>query len=141
MAMADLMISDISSVCYEWLHFDRPILFANPAPGKYKAGTSITDNTYVWQAGDVLDDNSQILPLVKKNLTLDAHKKARNKLFQYAIYKPDGKATERQAQHILELLASIKDEAWWLLYMKGMIRIRAKRLLASLFRYTKNIPR
>ena len=62
MAQADLMISDISTACYEWFHFDKPIVYANPAPGKYQPSDDIGSNTYAWQAGDVINQAEDILP-------------------------------------------------------------------------------
>ncbi len=141
MAASDLMISDISSVCYEWLHFNKPILFANPAPGKYKTGKEITDNTYVWQAGDVFDEPEQIAELADKALTIDDKSSIRKKIFEYAVFQADGHAAERQAAHIKNAFEKVKNRSWPAFYLECFMRLRFKRLLASIFRYTKNIPR
>jgi hypothetical protein len=141
MEASDLMISDISSVSYEWLHFDKPILFANPAPGQYRKGQVITDNTYVWQAGEVIDRTEDIKPLVDDALQNDGKRDIRNELFRYAIFQADGRATERQVAAILDLYESIRSQPWWKLYLDSAISQRLKRLLAGVFRYSKNIPR
>lgn len=141
MAASDLMISDISSVCYEWLHFNKPILFANPAPGKYTVGKTITDNTYVWQAGDVFDKPEQISVLADRALTTDDKSSVRKKIFEYAVFQADGHAAERQAAHIKRTFEAVKDKNWTLFYLTCFLRLRFKRFLASIFRYTKNIPR
>lgn len=141
MQAADLMISDISSVCYEWLHFDRPILFANPAPGKYQPGKLITDNTFAWQCGEVINSREDIKRLVDQEINEDHKSAIRNEIFQYAIYKPDGQATRRQADLILSQYNRIKERNWWWLYCEAAIRLRLKRLLAGIFRYSKGIPR
>ncbi|MFV1872343.1 MAG: CDP-glycerol glycerophosphotransferase family protein [Oleiphilus sp.] len=141
MAASDLMISDISSVCYEWLHFNKPILFANPAPGKYTVGKTITDNTYVWQAGDVFDTPEQISVLADRALTTDDKSDVRKKIFEYAVFQADGHAAERQATHIKNAYERVKNRSWPLFYLECFMRLRVKRFLASIFRYTKNIPR
>lgn len=141
MLSADLMISDISSVCYEWLHFNKPIVFANPAPGKYQVGNKITDNTYVWQAGSVINDAFEIQKLIAHELEHDSKGDIRTRLFEYAIYQPDGKATERQAYLIESLLAKQQVKNWQLFYLVNFISQKFDRFLASLFRFTKNIPR
>jgi len=141
MAASDLMISDISSVCYEWLHFDKPILFANPAPGQYKVGNTITDNTYVWQTGEVIDEPEQISRLVDQELEKDTKSEIRKRIFNYAIFQADGHATERQAAYIKALYQQVENKNWSLFYIMCFVKIRFKRFLASIFRYTKNIPR
>ncbi|MCK5785456.1 MAG: CDP-glycerol glycerophosphotransferase family protein [Candidatus Sabulitectum sp.] len=102
MNQSDLMISDISAVCYEWFHTDRPILFANPAPDHYRPSTDELSNTYAWQAGDVLYKEEDIVPAITGNLTLDKYKTIRNRLLDHSFYMPDGHATERQLSEIIK---------------------------------------
>lgn len=141
MLEADLMISDISSVCYEWLHFDRPIVFANPAPYQYKRGTKITDETYCWQGGEILDEAEQIYPIVSNNLELDLFSEQRQKLFHYSIEQPDGLATTRQVEHILNLYNTVKDAPWSWFYLQNKLIQKYRYLIAAIFRFTKNLPR
>jgi CDP-glycerol glycerophosphotransferase (TagB/SpsB family) len=141
MFSSDLMISDISSVCYEWLHLDKPIVFANPAPGKYQTGKEITDNTYVWQAGAVINETSEILETVKKELESDSKKEIRQELFRYAVHQPDGQASNRQATFIQKLLERQEGKPWRLFYYQNLLQKKLRRFLASVFRYTKGIPR
>ena len=102
MARANLMISDMSTACYEWFHFDRPIVFANPSPEHYKRSDDISSNTYAWQAGDVINAKEDILKFVRKNLARDEYREIRNRIFRYAVFQPDGRATERQARAITD---------------------------------------
>ncbi|MCD4706754.1 MAG: CDP-glycerol glycerophosphotransferase family protein [Candidatus Sabulitectum sp.] len=111
MHQADLMISDISAVCYEWFHTNRPIVFANPAPDHYRPSTEELANTYAWQAGDVLYKEEDILPVVRQNLASDRYMSIRNKLLQHSFYKPDGHATERQLAEIVKLYNEVKDRS------------------------------
>ncbi len=108
MNMADVMISDISAVCYEWFHFDKPILFANPAPDHYKPSDNPNDSTSAWKAGYVINREDDIVPLLEKTLHSDEKKEIRNQLFQYSFFKPDGKAGQRQVEEIKKLYNRVK---------------------------------
>lgn len=105
MDQAQVMISDISSACYEWFHFNRPIIYANPDPRHYRASDDISSNTFAWQAGDVINEEQDIGHLILENLDNDRHKEMRNKIFHYSIFQPDGQATARQAEAITSLMA------------------------------------
>ena len=124
------MISDISSACYEWFHFDRPIVYANPSPENYRPVNDISANTFAWQAGDVLYKFEDILPVLTRNLEEDIHKETRNEIFNYSIFSPDGKATQRQAKKILELYKSTLRIPYWLISLSMRIRhsIRYKKV-------------
>lgn len=127
MAQADLMISDMSTACYEWFHFDKPIVFANPSPENYKPSDDISSNTYAWQAGDVINESQDILQFVRKNLVEDFYREKRNEIFKYAVFKPDGKATERQAQAIIEFTKRFERMPYWWLLISAWIRRRSRR--------------
>lgn len=100
MQMAKVMISDVSAVCYEWMHLDRPIIFANPAPEHYKPSEDLNDTTSAWKAGYVINREEDIVPFIQKSLHSDEKQEERKKILEYAFYKPDGKATDRQVQAI-----------------------------------------
>lgn len=117
MAQSQIMISDISSACYEWFHFNRPIIFANPAPEHYKESNDISSNTYAWQSGDVINNADDIKSLLEKNLANDEYKIKRNELFNYSIFQPDGHAIDRQSAAIEQLYNKHKNTpyTWFLL--------------------------
>ena len=127
MAQADLMISDISTACYEWFHFNKPIIFANPAPEYYKPSSDIGSNTYAWQAGDVIYQKSDIITHVKNNLANDSYKTKRNEIFEYTVFQPDGKASLRQANAIIKFYERYEKTPYWLLYFSTKIIRRFKR--------------
>ncbi len=123
MYQADLMISDISTACYEWFHFDRPIVFANPAPDYYQKSDDIGSNTFAWQAGDVINRAEEIKDFVSRNLAHDPYKEKRNEIFNYTVYKPDGNATQRQAQAIIEFYRRYENMPYeWLLLTSYLFR-------------------
>ena len=100
MKQADILISDISAVCYEWFHLNRPIIFANPSPENYSPSDNVFSNTYAWNAGDVIYHEKEIIPLITENLVNDKYHNKRNELLNYAFYKPDGNALQRQIEEI-----------------------------------------
>jgi CDP-glycerol glycerophosphotransferase (TagB/SpsB family) len=123
MAQADLMISDISTACYEWFHFDKPIVFANPAPNKYQPSDNIGSNTYAWQAGDVINAEDDILRLVNQNIEDDSYRDIRNRIFNYTVFKPDGNASQRQAEAIIEFYNRYENtNYWWLIFSSYVFR-------------------
>jgi len=136
MAQADLMISDISTACYEWFHFDKPIVYANPAPGKYLPSDDIGSNTYAWQAGDVINRAEDILHLVDKNITEDAYRKIRNQIFNYTVFQPDGNATQRQADAVIEFYKRYeKTNYWWLLLTSYVFRRFRRQMTKAMNKY------
>lgn len=111
MNQADIMISDISAVCYEWMHTGRPIVFANPAPDHYGPSNDPMSNTFAWRAGDVLYKEEDIVPVIEKNLAGDSYSAIRSELLRETFYKPDGHAGDRQVSEILEFYGKIRDRS------------------------------
>lgn len=132
MYQADMMISDISTACYEWFHFDRPIIFANPAPEHYKVSSDIGSNTFAWQAGDVINDAEDILPMIEKNLDEDVYRQKRNEIFNYTVFQPDGHATQRQAQAIIDFYRKYEHQPYWWLLLTSYLFRRYRRNSAKL---------
>ena len=133
MKIADLMITDISTVCYEWFHFNKPILYANPAPWHYSPSTDIYSNTYAWQAGDVINRKEDIMPLVQKNLKSDKYKEIRNKIFRESFFQPDGKASERSAEAIYEYYMKLEKFPFWFLQFISNISRRIRSFPIKFF--------
>lgn len=127
MEQADIIITDISAVSYEWFHFDRPILFANPSPGNYKPLNDKFSNTYAWNAGDLINNENDIVPLIEKNLHKDEYKKNRTELLYYAFFKPDGNALNRQINSIKNLYSRIESYSKYYIIMRNL-----KKFLKSL---------
>ncbi len=125
---ADLMISDISTACYEWFHFNKPIIFANPAPFKYQPSSNISSNTYAWQAGDIINLKEDIKKLVEENLVEDKYYKIRNEIFNYTVFQPDGKATDRQVEAIIEFYKKNEKTPYFLYILSTWAWKRFRRL-------------
>ena len=123
MVQSDIMISDISAVCYEWFHLDRPIVFANPAPNHYGPSTDKFSNNYAWQAGDVLYKEEDIVPVIKKNLESDTKREIRNQLLHYSFFEPDGRATERQVNAIKAFYEQIKNKSKMKILIRSLYKL------------------
>lgn len=122
MQQADLLISDISAVCYEWFHLNRPILFANPAPAYYKPSEDPYSNTYAWRAGDVLYNPEDIVPMLQRNLDEDRYQHIRNELLHYAFSEADGHAGERQAHAIVELYRCVESKSRFWMVLRNIAK-------------------
>jgi hypothetical protein len=135
MKQSDLMISDISAVCYEWMHTGRPIVFANPAPERYRPSSDPMSNTYAWRAGDVLYREEDIAALIEKNLKEDLYGSLRQELLRETFHLPDGHATERQVSEVLELLDKADKTSFFRLFLhNGGVFVRdAVRYIRLLF--------
>ncbi len=139
MVQADLVITDISSAAYEWFHFDKPILFVNPAPGYLKRSDDIFASSLSWQAGDVVEDESELLRYVQKNLTSDEYGKARNRLHQYTVYNPDGKALDRQIKQILKMYKKYEQRSYFSFFIASYLlkKLRHIKYKIVVRRYNK----
>jgi hypothetical protein len=104
-AQADLCIGDISASGYEWLYFDRPIIFLNPQPGGIEPSADFTAATYLWQCGDVCQDMSALPTMIDANLHHDRHHHRRETLLHYSVYNPrDHGATQRGIAQLEQVL-------------------------------------
>ncbi|NJR71109.1 MAG: hypothetical protein HC771_22605 [Synechococcales cyanobacterium CRU_2_2] len=108
-AQADLLIGDISAAGYEWLYFNKPIVFLNPQPGKLEPSQDIEAMTYLWQCGPVCDDMQRLKALVDHSLAIDPNQTIRESLLHYSVFQPrDNGATLRGITEIEDILAQQK---------------------------------
>jgi CDP-glycerol glycerophosphotransferase (TagB/SpsB family) len=105
-AQADLFIGDISAAGYEWLYFNRPMVFLNPRPGELRASQDVEALTYLWQCGEVCDHLDLLPEAVGAALMTDAYAEKREAVLHYSVHRPrDGKARDRGISVIKALLA------------------------------------
>ena len=103
---ADLFIGDISSAGYEWLYFNRPMVFLNPRPGALHPVTDIGGLTYLWQCGPVCDAVESLPDFVADAFKATAYAEVRERVLHYSVHKPrHGGAVERGAAEIERLLS------------------------------------
>lgn len=101
MAMADLMIGDISAVTHEFIAFQRPLVFLDSGFHLFQG----IARTWVWQAGDVVKKRGQVWPTVLERLGHpEVYTEERKRVMEQIYYKPDGNAAKRAAKAIKELV-------------------------------------
>ena len=104
-AQADLYVGDISATGYEWLYFDRPMLFLNPRPGGFASTSRIDGATHLWQCGRVCDDVEALPDLVDAALREDRHHEIRERVLHYSVHQPrQGSAADLGIRLIQSLL-------------------------------------
>ncbi|GAA0600643.1 glycerophosphotransferase [Craurococcus roseus] len=104
-AQADLFIGDISAAGYEWLYFNRPMVFLNPRPAELRATADPYGLTYLWRCGEVCDEVGRLGAAVEAALTEDRHAAVREATLHYSVHHPrDGRALDRGAAAIQALL-------------------------------------
>jgi len=121
MAVSDLMITDISSVAQEYLPFGKPLVFANPKPGR----AIPEEHTWIWRCGDVVNDPRELPDIVRKNIEdPERHADERADALERIFIPFDGKcagrfrnALERVFQSSIELRMGVPN----LLFKKKIV--------------------
>lgn len=104
-AQADVFIGDISAAGYEWLYFDRPMVFLNPQPSELRPSRNVHELTYLWQCGTVCNRVEHLPRAIDTALANDHHAAAQEAVLNYSVYRPrDGRALERGVEAIRVLL-------------------------------------
>jgi CDP-glycerol glycerophosphotransferase (TagB/SpsB family) len=94
------MISDTSSVLYEYLITRKPIIVAETKPADLH---NMPDNMNIMNKVDIYDSSDNIVKLIYKNLNDKFLPEKLNELLHNCFYFNDGKATERAAEFIRQL--------------------------------------
>jgi CDP-Glycerol:Poly(glycerophosphate) glycerophosphotransferase len=102
-AQADLYIGDVSASGYEWLYFDRPMIFVNPQAGLLQPSTDFASMTYLWQCGDVCDDMRALKTMIDASLRRDRYRGIREAVLAYSVHSPRDNGATRRGVHQLEL--------------------------------------
>lgn len=108
-AQADLFIGDISAAGYEWLYFNKPMLFLNPQPGVLKTNSDVSSMTYLWQCGEVCDQIQQLQLLVDQALLCDRYQVQRESLLHYSVFNPRDHSATQRGIHEIEYLLTRQD--------------------------------
>ena len=104
-AAAAVCVADISSAGYEWLWFNRPIVFLNPDPEQFVTSDSAPPPTLLWQAGDICNDPQTLAATAINALGCDRYAVKREQLLAYNMHLPhSGGAAVRGAEAIRKVL-------------------------------------
>lgn len=112
--IADLMVSDFSSAGFEFLIMDRPIIFLDTFKiNQVKNPNYQTKRMeyFMRGCGITVEDITKLELAIEKSLKYPNIKNnIRKKYLNYLFYKPDGHATERAYNRIIELLEEINNK-------------------------------
>lgn len=101
MAAADLYITDVSSSAFEWLHFDRPMIFVNSKRVTWQ------DSPYYpsWRLGEVAENVAEVVKAIEKALTgPDGYEEIRRGVYQKTFAHRQDWISRRIAERICRLL-------------------------------------
>jgi len=100
MAIADILITDISSVSHEFLPFKKPMIFLSPKPPQMIP----EEHKWIWKCGDVVVNRNNLLSVVNENIqNPDKYKSERMKTLDEVFIPFDGNSPERFREAIVKL--------------------------------------
>ena len=101
MKIADIYLGDVSSSIYEWLYFDKPMIFYNSHNIVWK------NNPYYrfWNLGNIAANPEELLVYLDKSINIsDSFAKIRKETKEYVFGDIDGKASYRTAAKLYNYL-------------------------------------
>jgi hypothetical protein len=104
MAAADVLITDFSSAAEEFLIFNRPLVFANHLAG---SGYHLTRGEWdeIQSCGEVVTEKTRLEHAIAEALhNPQQNEAARVRMRDYVYFQVDGRAAERAAQSLSELV-------------------------------------
>ncbi len=102
--VSDILISDTSSILYEYLITSKPIIIANT---DFSGLHNMPDNMNVMKITDFYDDSKNILDVINSNLTKVDNSKY-TEMLNACFYFNDGKSVERAKSFITQLAGQKK---------------------------------
>ncbi len=96
-AISDLMISDTSSILYEYLITNKPMIVVKNEFNNYH---NMPDEMNIMTAVDVYDGKRNICELINENLKFQKYSDEYKKMLHNCFYFNDGKSTERAIKFI-----------------------------------------
>lgn len=98
--VSDIMISDTSSVLYEYLITGKPIIVAENGYSKLH---NMPDEMNIMNVVDLYSGKENINKMISNALALQKYKQDYAQMLPYIFYFNDGKSTERSLQYIKKL--------------------------------------
>jgi len=100
-AASDLMISDTSSILYEYLITGKPVIVAKT---DFKILHNMPDEMNIMNITDIYDGSVNILDLVNENLFNNKRQHLYKKMLDNCFYFNDGRSVERAADFIKSIM-------------------------------------
>ena len=100
LADTDALISDYSSITFDYMKIDKPIGYIIDDIDEYKLGFPF-DNVLEFMPGEHIKNNKELLAFFN-NINKDLYKKERKKIYNYICDYPDDKNCERIAKMFLD---------------------------------------
>jgi CDP-glycerol glycerophosphotransferase len=101
MSISDIMLTDISSVSYEYIPFGKPLVFLCPKP----IDSIPPEHRWIWHCGDVVTDRRELHSTIVKNIQIpDLYNEKRRKVLDQSFLDFDGKSPERFEKAVRKLL-------------------------------------
>jgi len=99
---ADIMVSDTSSVLYEYLITGNPIIVVN---AQYKKLHHMPDAMNIMTLADVFQEEDDIVQMIADNLASDRKRAQYRQMLETCFYFNDGQSTQRAMDFIASLKA------------------------------------
>jgi CDP-glycerol glycerophosphotransferase (TagB/SpsB family) len=103
--VSDILISDTSSVLYEYLVTEKPIVIANT---DFSDLHSMPDTMNVMKIADNYDDSSNILDVVNRSLSKESNTARYAEMLHNCFYFNDGNSVERAVSFINDVSGELK---------------------------------
>ena len=92
-----------------------------------------SEGVYLGSEEDInIDKKEDILSFIQHNLENDIYQEIRNKIFEYTVFQPDGHATIRQVNAIIEYYKRFEEIPYWWLFFSTKIQRRIRRNYSKL---------
>lgn len=103
----DLLITDYSSVYFDYLLLNKPIVFLNNDIEQYREKRGILLEPYdLWTPGFKATNQVDLIKAIEKSFTEDCYRDERLKLKEIFHYFKDGNSTNRVIKFINDILSS-----------------------------------
>jgi CDP-ribitol ribitolphosphotransferase len=105
---ADVLVTDYSSVVFEWSLFDKPLVFFAPDLEQYERERGLFYTLEEFDAGDITSDTSTLVQTLHRCSALDSSKQAVERIRHFKerfMSGCDGKATKRIVEDVAGIIA------------------------------------
>lgn len=102
---SDILITDYSSICFDYLLINKPIIFINSDIDSYKEERGLLVEVYDdWTPGFKVDNSKDLSKAIKKALNEDPHVLDRQKLLNKIHRYQDSNSTDRVIEFIKKII-------------------------------------